>query len=58
MEDIPREVETIPTQNKSLASVNVLEHDLFTNGIAYVDLAFDIASVPEDLSFTCRFWEK
>jgi len=49
MEDIPREVETIPTQNKSLASVNVLEHDLFTNGIAYVDLAFDIASVPEDL---------
>jgi len=26
-----------------------LEHDLFTNGIAYVDLAFDIASVPEDL---------
>jgi Zn-dependent M16 (insulinase) family peptidase len=49
MEDIPREVETIPTQNKSLASVNVLEHDLFTNGIAYVALAFDISPVPADL---------
>jgi len=42
-------VETIPTEYKTLQSVPVLEHDLFTNGIAYVDLAFDIAHVPEDL---------
>jgi presequence protease len=49
LEDIPRQVETIPTQYKSIASVATLEHDLFTNGIAYVDLAFDIAHVPEDL---------
>jgi hypothetical protein len=47
--DIPGEVETIPTVYKSLQSVPVLTHDLFTNGIAYVDLAFDIAHVPEDL---------
>jgi Zn-dependent M16 (insulinase) family peptidase len=47
--DIPRQVETIPTEHKVLSSVPVLEHDLFTNGIAYVDLAFDIAHVPEDL---------
>jgi Zn-dependent M16 (insulinase) family peptidase len=49
LEDIPRQVETIPTQLKDLSSVPVLEHDLFTNGIAYVDLAFDIAHVSEDL---------
>ncbi len=49
MEDVPRQVETIPTEHKILASVAALEHDLFTNGIAYVDLAFDIAHVPEDL---------
>jgi len=49
LEDIPKQVETIPTQHKSLASVVALEHDLFTNGIAYVDLAFDIAHVPEEL---------
>ena len=49
LEDIPKQVETIPTQHKSFASVVALEHDLFTNGIAYVDLAFDIAHIPEEL---------
>jgi len=49
MEDVPRQVETIPTGHRTLAAVAALEHDLFTNGIAYVDLAFDIAHVPEDL---------
>ncbi len=48
-EDIPRAVETIPTRLASVGAVPALEHDLFTNGIAYVDLAFDIAHVPEDL---------
>jgi len=47
--DIPREIETIPTHHLTLGPVAALEHDLFTNGIAYVDLAFDIAHVPEDL---------
>ena len=49
IEDIPRTVETIPTHHSLLAGVNTQDHDLFTNGIAYVDLAFDIAHVPEDL---------
>jgi len=49
LEDIPRQIETIPTAATSLLSVPALTHDLFTNGIAYVDLAFDIAHVPEDL---------
>ncbi len=49
MEDLPRRVETIPTQRTTLASTPALTHDLFTNGIAYVDLAFDTASIPENL---------
>ena len=49
MTDIPRQIETIPTHHTTLTSVPAMEHDLFTNGIAYVDLAFDIAHIPEDL---------
>ncbi len=49
MEDLPRQVETVPTRHKTLAATPALAHDLFTNGIAYVDLAFDTASVPESL---------
>jgi presequence protease len=49
MEDLPRRVETIPTRRATAVPVPALAHDLFTNGIAYADLAFDTASVPEDL---------
>ncbi len=49
IEDIPKAVETIPSQNRILADVQTIDHDIFTNGIAYVDLAFDIAHVPEEL---------
>jgi hypothetical protein len=49
IEDIPKAVETIPSGNSMLADVKTLDHDIFTNGIAYVDLAFDIAHVSEEL---------
>lgn len=49
IEDIPRAIETIPAQKSSIAEVPVYEHDIFTNGIAYVDLAFDVGGVPEEL---------
>lgn len=47
--DIPRSVEIIPAQNASLGGVPALVHDIFTNGIAYLDLVFDISHVPEGL---------
>lgn len=47
--DIPRNVEIIPAQNASIGGVPTLEHDIFTNGIAYLDLVFDISHVPEEL---------
>ena len=49
LEDIRQSIETIPTQNALIGGIQTLEHDLFTNGIAYVDLVFDIAHVPEEL---------
>ncbi len=47
--DISREIETIPTDHAAVGGVPVLRHDLFTNGIAYLDLAFDVSDVPEKL---------
>ena len=49
IEDIPKSIDTIPSQHSLIAEVPVLEHDIFTNDIAYVDLAFDITHVPEEL---------
>ncbi len=47
--DIPRNVELIPAQSGMLAGVPVLKHDLFTNGIAYVDFVFDISHLSEEM---------
>jgi len=49
LEDIPRSIEIIPTQVGMLENVRTLKHDLFTNDIAYVDLAFDLGHIPEEL---------
>ena len=47
--DIERQVETIPMEETVIGGLPALSHDIFTNGIAYLDVAFDIAHVPEDL---------
>jgi len=47
--DLERAIETIPTESNLLEGVPVLLHDLFTNGIAYAELAFDVSSIPEEL---------
>ena len=49
VEDIPKSIETTPTRISMIGDVPVWEHDLFTNGIVYVDLAFDLADIPEEL---------
>jgi Zn-dependent M16 (insulinase) family peptidase len=49
IKDIPRKIETIPNRELSIDAIKVLEHDLFTNGIAYVDLVFDVSHIPEEL---------
>ncbi len=47
--DLQKTVEKIPTDRLSIGGIPALTHDLFTNGIAYLDLAFDISDLPEDL---------
>lgn len=49
IDDISREIETIPTERAEVGGVPLLRHDLFTNGIAYLDLAFDVSDIPEEL---------
>jgi len=47
--DIPREVERIPSEEGRLADIPVLKHEIFSNGIVYLDCAFDVSRVPEEL---------
>ena len=47
--DISRAIETIPTEKAFIENVPAMMHDIFTNGIAYLDLAFDVSDVPEEL---------
>ncbi len=47
--DIGRETESIPGKHISVANTKAMTHDLFTNGISYLDLAFDISTIPDDL---------
>jgi len=48
LSDLRREVETIPTESPSpQPPFPLLYHDLYTNGVVYLDLAFDTAAVQE-----------
>jgi Zn-dependent M16 (insulinase) family peptidase len=47
--DIPRGVERIPFEEGRVGGIPVLKHEVFGNGIVYLDCAFDVSHVPEDL---------
>ncbi|MFA7464427.1 MAG: insulinase family protein, partial [Syntrophales bacterium] len=47
--EIPREIETIPTRDLSIGGVPALAHEIFANGIAYIEFAFDVSDIPDDL---------
>lgn len=49
LSDIPRDIDRIPVETTAVYGIPVLRHEIFTNGIAYLDLAFDISGVPPDL---------
>ena len=46
--DIPHEMQRTPTRETELGGVRVLEHELFTGGIVYIGLSFDVAPVEND----------
>ncbi len=47
-EDIPREVETIPCEIIEDEGITIYRQGLFTNGILYTDLAFDLSSLEKE----------
>src|SRR5690606_9082967 len=48
LEDLDPKIKTIPCEEVKLAETTTLYHDLFTNGIVYLDLGFDMYSLPQD----------
>lgn len=46
--DLEPKVKTIPSEEIRLAESKLLYHDLFTNGILYLDLGFDLHSLPQE----------
>jgi presequence protease len=49
LEDLDKKNKTIPIEVLALQDAEVLYHDLFTNGIVYLDLGFDLHALPKEL---------
>ncbi|PWB77799.1 MAG: peptidase M16 [Anaerolineales bacterium] len=49
LNDLEKQSKTIPIDVMEMQDTKVLYHDLFTNGIVYLDLGFDLHALPRDL---------
>ena len=49
LEDLEKKSKSIPIKILELEDTKVLYHDLFTNGIVYIDLGFDLHALPKEL---------
>lgn len=49
LSDIPKESPKIPTEVSTVGPTTVLKHPLLTSGVVYVDVAFDLSTVPAEL---------
>src|ERR1700724_1837870 len=49
LSDLPRANKLIPCEVTSLSDTRVLYHDLFTNGVVYLDVGFDLHILPSEL---------
>ncbi|MBC7878555.1 MAG: insulinase family protein [Anaerolineales bacterium] len=49
LEDLDKKGATIPIERFEIQGAQVLYHDLFTNGIFYLDLGFDLHALPKEL---------
>jgi presequence protease len=49
LEDLDPQVRTIPVEESRIAGVRTLYHDLFTNGIIYLDLGLNLKQLPQEL---------
>ena len=49
LDDLEKKTTIVPKEVLTIADTTVLHHDLFTNGIVYLELAFDLHSLPQEL---------
>jgi len=49
LSDIDRKIKPLPIVALQASETPVLYHDLFTNGIVYLDLGFDLHALPQEL---------
>ncbi|NWG08611.1 MAG: insulinase family protein [Chloroflexi bacterium] len=49
LQDLEKESRNIPIDVLTIQETPVLYHDLFTNGIVYLDLGFDLHTLPKEL---------
>lgn len=49
LEELDKQSKNIPIEVTEAQETKVLYHDLFTNGIVYLDLGFDLRALPKDL---------
>ena len=49
LEDLERESRVIPLAQEELLGVKLLTHDLFTNGIVYLDLGLNLRALPREM---------
>ncbi|MFP4240580.1 MAG: insulinase family protein [Chitinispirillaceae bacterium] len=47
--DLPREGKKVPAEKGALGKVPFYKHPIFTSGIAYLDIGFDLRGIPTDL---------
>jgi presequence protease len=49
LEDLDPHPKATPTEDARLADTRLLTHDLFTNSIAYLDVGFNLRTLPQEL---------
>lgn len=49
MKDLDKHINRTPLDMETRKGVEVIRHDLFTNGIVYLDLGFDLGGLPGEL---------
>jgi len=55
LDDLPHEIRTIATEETVLDGVPLYLHDLFTNGIVYIDFAIDIRDISDEQGMLLPF---
>ena len=49
LSDLERKIKKVPIEVDEVEGTRLLHHDLFTNGIAYVEIGMDLRALPQEL---------